>query len=321
MLQWKADYLMYLQICPSLLIKKDRGRPTNPKARPKAYGEVNILNNVPGVELLEEDDGNKDGDDVDEASLSGTDDDLDHAEMVASSDDEDNKIANSDSGSEEDSVVAEDVDSDGSIDDDDSDVSGDADDEEDDEEDEDDEEEDSGTGVNYKVKKRKVSDFDKQLNDADASLRALKRLAKENMEHTSLDSTYGKEGCQICFDSAWIVEKGCRSKSPGFRIPNSDELSIKRVDPAKLEVHVKKRMSKEERLALVRAGREDRGKYQSCYKTEEDGQYEQSAEGTQKTHASCCKEGKGVDMQPGNKHRIRHLHCDRGQRQLRHSLH
>ncbi|CAB4298198.1 unnamed protein product [Prunus armeniaca] len=37
-----------------------------------------------------------------------------------------------------------------------------------------------------------------------------------------------------------------------------------------MQVHVKKRMSKEERLALVRAGREDRGKYQSCYKTEED---------------------------------------------------
>ncbi|CAL8998034.1 unnamed protein product [Prunus brigantina] len=117
MLQRKADYLVYLQICPSLLIKKDRGHPTNPKARPKAYGEVNILNNVPGVELLEEDVGNEDGDDADEASSSGTDDDLDHAEMVASSDDEDNEIANSDSGSEEDFVVAEDVDSDGSIDD------------------------------------------------------------------------------------------------------------------------------------------------------------------------------------------------------------
>lgn len=201
MLQRKADYLVYVQICPSLLIKKDRGRPTNPKARPKAYGEVNVLSNVPGVELLEEDDGNEDGDDADEASLSGTDDDLDHDEMVASSDDEDNQIANSDSGSEEDSVVAEDVDSDGSIDDNDSDVSGDEDDEEDeDDEDEEDEEnesnnndaKDSGTGVkDNKAKKRKVADFDKQLTDADASLRALKRLAKENMEPISLDSTDG----------------------------------------------------------------------------------------------------------------------------------
>lgn len=279
---------LFREICPSLLIKKDRGRPTNPKARPKAYGEVNVLSNVPGVELLEEDDGNEDGDDADEASLSGTDDDLDHDEMVASSDDEDNHIANSDSGSEEDSVVAEDVDSDGSIDDNDSDVSGDEDDEEDeDDEDEEDEEnesnnndaKDSGTGVkDNKAKKRKVADFDKQLTDADASLRALKRLAKENMEHTSLDSTdcflsnedfqrikelKAKKDARFALTQHGLLKKGADSKSPAFKIPNSDELSIKRVDPAKLEVHVKKRMSKEERLALVRAGREDRGKYQA----------------------------------------------------------
>ena len=198
---------MYIQICPSLLIKKDRGRPTNPKAKPKAYGEVSVLSSVPGVELLEEDDGNEDSDDADEHSFSGTDDDdLDRDEMVASSDDDDDQMDNSDSGSEddgieEDAVVAEDEDGDDSIDDTDSDVNGseDDDDDEDEEEEENEEEESdnddaecSGNGVkDNKSKKRKFANFDKQLNHAESSLRALKRLAKENIEPTSLDSADG----------------------------------------------------------------------------------------------------------------------------------
>ena len=33
---------------------KDRGRPDDPKARPKASGEVTVANNVQGAELLDE---------------------------------------------------------------------------------------------------------------------------------------------------------------------------------------------------------------------------------------------------------------------------
>ncbi|XLU31161.1 hypothetical protein S245_067227, partial [Arachis hypogaea] len=45
------------------------------------------------------------------------------------------------------------------------------------------------------------------------------------------------------------------------KVPNSDKLSLKRIDSAMFEVHVKQRRSKEERSALAKAGREDRGKY------------------------------------------------------------
>ncbi|QHO04284.1 uncharacterized protein DS421_13g439150 [Arachis hypogaea] len=45
------------------------------------------------------------------------------------------------------------------------------------------------------------------------------------------------------------------------KVPNSDKLSLKRIDSATFEVHVKQRRSKEERSALAKAGREDRGKY------------------------------------------------------------
>ncbi|KAG0493139.1 hypothetical protein HPP92_006537 [Vanilla planifolia] len=44
------------QICPSFLVKKDRGRPIDSKARRKAFGEVSATNDVPGVELLKQDD-------------------------------------------------------------------------------------------------------------------------------------------------------------------------------------------------------------------------------------------------------------------------
>ncbi|KAG5574053.1 hypothetical protein H5410_063819 [Solanum commersonii] len=65
----------------------------------------------------------------------------------------------------------------------------------------------------------------------------------------------------------------------GFKLPSSDQISTKRVDAAKLEVrclalsqhyssavtiaNIRKKLSKEERLAIIRAGREDRGRYQA----------------------------------------------------------
>ncbi|KAG0446990.1 hypothetical protein HPP92_028544 [Vanilla planifolia] len=43
-------------ICSSFLVKKDQGHPIDSKARPKAFGEVSVANDVPGVELLKQDD-------------------------------------------------------------------------------------------------------------------------------------------------------------------------------------------------------------------------------------------------------------------------
>ncbi|KAG8388333.1 hypothetical protein BUALT_Bualt02G0114800 [Buddleja alternifolia] len=54
---------LFREVCPSLLLKKDRGRAIDPKAKPKAFGEVHVASNVPGVELLEQaDDGDSDED-------------------------------------------------------------------------------------------------------------------------------------------------------------------------------------------------------------------------------------------------------------------
>ncbi|KAL9819496.1 putative SDA1 domain-containing protein [Arabidopsis thaliana] len=45
---------LFREINPLLLVKKDRGRPGGPIARPKKYGEVNVFSNVPNVDLLQE---------------------------------------------------------------------------------------------------------------------------------------------------------------------------------------------------------------------------------------------------------------------------
>lgn len=196
-----------MQVCPSLLVKKDRGRPTDPKARPKAYGEVNVLSNVPGVELLDQDD--EDSDDMDELESSGSGDDHEH-KMVASSNDEDNQESTHDTGSEDDDVeddlVAEGEDGTNSVDDSDDDVSIDDDDEDEEveesgeEEIEDEEMEQTddretkdgeSSLKDSKARKRKLSDFDRQLVAADTSLRALKKFAGTTLVSTSSDSTDG----------------------------------------------------------------------------------------------------------------------------------
>ncbi|XVF02608.1 hypothetical protein REPUB_Repub04eG0189600 [Reevesia pubescens] len=274
---------LFRELCPSLLVKKDRGRPVDPKARPKAYGEVNVLSNVPDIELLEHEDelnGSEDDENSDEAASISSDDGNEN------SDDEKSQYT-ADGRNEDEDIVDEEDDENDSIDEDQSDIS------DEDEEDIDDEdmveteevedEEDyegvtgssrpgdsAGDGENEeqksKARKRKLSDFDGQLIAADTSLRALKRLAEEKMSHASSDSTDG-----ILSDEHFQRIKELKAKKEaktalaqqGFKIPSSDQLSFKRVDPAKLEAHVRLRLSKEERLALVKAGREDRGQYQA----------------------------------------------------------
>ncbi|KAF5443049.1 hypothetical protein F2P56_035643 [Juglans regia] len=277
---------LFREVCPSLLVKKDRGRPTDPKARPKAYGEVDVISNVPGVELLQNDENNAVSD-TDGSTFSDSVDGHDSDGIGAGSDDEENRLCNDIIGSEDDELEAESDDGESSIYYDDSDVGSDDDDEEEDEEEEvhmkaveeNVHEEMNGSdttnpdirdcktgGSESNAKKRNLSDFDGQLLAADASLRALKRLAGVTMGHFPSESTDGilsNEDFQRIKElkeaKMALAQHGLLRKG----IPSSDQLSVKRVDPAKLEAHVRKRLSKEERLALVREGREERGKFQA----------------------------------------------------------
>lgn len=298
---------LFREVCPSLLIKKDRGRPTDPKAKPKAFGETNVASNVPDLELLQHDDddggGSDDGEDSneyglgssseDDKELSAVKEDVDNNDSGGgSSDDEENDGVNDavdiETESENDEV-SEDIDGDDNdgnsikndgdmSDEEDVDADSDSDDVDDDDEMEEEDNDNETGGKESKAQKRKYSDIDQQLNAADTSLRALKRLAAgkrepelpgttddilSNEDFQRIKELKAKKEARIALTQHGLLKKGLDAKSTAFKVPSSDQLSAKRMDPSKLEAFVKKKMSKEEKLALVRAGREERGKYQA----------------------------------------------------------
>lgn len=185
------------QINPSLLVKKDRGRPGGPVAKPKQYGEVNVFSNVPNVELLQESDHESDSDDGDQ-----DDDDME----LPGSDDVEQELIPDDAGTEEEGEEdSDDDDMNNTEDDSDVDASiggdeeedmndsdeGETDSENEELESEDDDGEASAEESGSKGKKRKIVDFDANLLSADTSLRALKRFAEAKSEQPSLDDNDG----------------------------------------------------------------------------------------------------------------------------------
>lgn len=207
-----------MQVCPSLLVKKDRGRPTNPKARPKAFGEVSVASSIPGIELLEQEDNDSD-DDIEEGSVGlsdhddQSDEDVDPGEEDASSEKDGDDASYGESGdssgddceiddacdTDEDNIAqaAEEFsENDDAIDSADATEDDESDGEEEDIDDskmqdnnswaseEDDVDEKESKGI-----KRRISDID--VNAASNSLRALKKLAGAKMEHNSLNMEDG----------------------------------------------------------------------------------------------------------------------------------
>ncbi|KAI6694954.1 hypothetical protein NL676_022664 [Syzygium grande] len=270
---------LFRELCPSMLVKKDRGRPSDPTARPKAYGEVSVASAVPGVELLQNNEDDEDDDSIgsDEEDIDAEDSDdggsvgIDNSvscgsdDENATSDDEETHASTDDNecgdeSLEGDSVHGEDSSSAEDLDE----VSSDEVDEDEDEDDDEDAKADCG-------------DDSEEINAAETSLRALKKLAETKLSQPPSDSADGilsnedfqrikqlkaKKEAKVALTKHGLLGKGVETKS-AFKVPSSDQLSFKRVDPAKLEAHVKQKLSKEERLALVKAGREERGKYQA----------------------------------------------------------
>lgn len=242
---------LFREICPSLLIKKDRGRPTDPKAKPKAFGEVTVPSDVPGAELLLDDDVSN-ASDEDAESIDADISTQGGSESEEEDDDEE-------MGSEEDEVS----------------------DEEEEEEEVDGMSIDSRGSEKRKGQKRKFEDFDEELDGANQSLRALKRLAGARLESEAITeepTTDGilsnedfqrikelkaKKDAKVALANHGILKKSSDPKSTVFKVPTSDQLSLKRVDGYSLEANIRKKMTKEERKALIKAGREDGEKYQS----------------------------------------------------------
>ncbi|MED6217510.1 hypothetical protein PIB30_018320 [Stylosanthes scabra] len=278
---------LFREVNPSLLVKKDRGRPMGPKARPKAYGDVSAATDVPGAELLHivPNDDDRESDDSDDSRGSDFDNDQENDVMSINDDDEDvDDDDNDDNEINSDSKIGESDEDDDLEDMEDELEDSEQDDEEDGEvseqEDDDDDVHTSGddesVGTNSRkkgsAKKRKFADFDDQLLAADTSLRALKKLAG-TVGHAPLPES--TDGILSNEDFKRIKELKAKhearnalaqqglAKLATIKVPNSDELSRKRVDSAMLETRENRRMSKKERLECVKAGREDRGEYRS----------------------------------------------------------
>ncbi|KAL3321407.1 hypothetical protein AABB24_039167 [Solanum stoloniferum] len=278
---------LFREVCPSLLVKKDRGRPTNPKARPKAFGEVSVASSVPGIELLDQEDSD---DDVEEGSVGLSDHDDQSDDDVNPGEEDANCEKDGDDASDNESGDDHEIDDECDSDEDNKSLAAEEFSEDDDaidsasatEDDESDGEEEGIDGdimqdnnswaseeddVDEKVSKgtkRKISDID--VNAASNSLRALKKLAGANMEPNSPNM---EDGILSNEDFKRIKELKAKNDARtvlaqhGFKLPSSDQISTKRVDAAKLEANIRKKLSKEERLAIIRAGREDRGRYQA----------------------------------------------------------
>ncbi|XP_024991766.1 protein SDA1 homolog isoform X2 [Cynara cardunculus var. scolymus] len=232
---------LFREICPSLLIKKDRGRPTDPKAKPKAFDQDEDNSGIGEEDAISDDDiSTHDG---------GSEFNSDDAAQMESEEDESSEDeGDDDSCSDNDNEEVKDIDG-MSID-------------------------SQGT----RGQKRKFVDFDGELDAASQSLRALKRLAGPKLETDASDSTDGilsnedfqrikelktKKDAKLALAHHGLLKKASDPKSTVFKIPTSDQLSLKRVDGVTLEANIRKKMTKEERKALIKAGREDTGKYQA----------------------------------------------------------
>lgn len=196
-------------------MKKDRGRPSNPKARPKAFGEKDIATDIPDVELLQFQD------ESDEEIAFDTGDEMDYT-----NEDEEDVDGGEEDGDQEEGEKTDDEDVEGHVDDFgtdselevsddglDTDHSDDGDEEGNDSEEEvteeDNKESDDGEDVEEEAvgefdgrnddeamegtlnRKRKLLDQSDNLNASDASLRALKRLAAEKLGYISTEPADG----------------------------------------------------------------------------------------------------------------------------------
>ncbi|KAJ4816054.1 Protein SDA1-like protein [Rhynchospora pubera] len=255
---------LFREICPSLLVKKDRGRPMNPNARPKAYGEAIVVSDVPGLELLgahisdhddeiDEEGGDHFGDVDGENSADGRDED-DVATAASEEQEEEEGHSNDES---EDNLVSSGSDDNELLDDDDEDE------DDSDNDDEDDFDNEGGHELQEKERsnsgeKRKFDEYIGKINAADVSLRALKQLAvaKANAPEEA-DPILSNE------DFKRIKEIKAKKQAEEVLVQhgvgriNTD----KPLNPAKLEVHVRRKLTKEEKLELARAAREEREPY------------------------------------------------------------
>ncbi|KAJ4780105.1 Protein SDA1-like protein [Rhynchospora pubera] len=249
---------LFREICPSLLSKQDRGRPMNPNARPKSYGETIVTSVVPGMEFLQGAVISDDEDDDDGGGAAATaeidaedDNDFGNVDGKNNADGHDKDDA-ANAPSEEEQEEEERNGSDASEGDFDS--SGIDDDELSDEDDNNGGHDLQENERSDRGEKRKLDEYIGKINAADANLRALKKLvmakAKAPEEADPILSNEDFKRIKEIMAEEALAQHRVRRINPD-----------KPLNPAKLEVHVRRKLTKEEKLELARAAREERGPY------------------------------------------------------------
>ncbi|KAG0448805.1 hypothetical protein HPP92_027653 [Vanilla planifolia] len=115
-------------------------------------------------------------------------------------------------------------------------------------------------------KKRKLGNFVECLNAVDATLRSLKRLVVIKATEVSTDEAYGivsnedfqhikelkaNKEAKKALSQHGLLRKNEGYKAATSKIPSSEKLRAKRLNPVKLEAHVRSKLSKWEREALI----------------------------------------------------------------------
>lgn len=288
---------IFRQVFPLLLEKKDRGKNADLLAKPKAFGEKLVSSSVPGIELLACNDrelldsSHSEG----EGSKSDSDDDCNDTAKEVS------ELVSSFNGDEEDEEEEKEADSDSDAETFGSERSSDYTQETDSEEDSDDEEahlEDVGTedckrGVSNRNLKRKNNEEEEPASkrvkssgldgkSANCSLRELKKIfGNRSQDDSNLQLESRQDGDGILSDSDFQhikrlqAKKAARNalanagmgkskkKEEDVKIPSSEHIHERRVNPAMLEAKIRRRREKEERLVSVRFGQEEREAFKS----------------------------------------------------------
>lgn len=284
---------IFRQVFPSLLEKKDRGKGADLLTKPKAFGEKLVPSSVPGIELLACNDNETLDDSHSECEglASDSDDDCDdNAKEVnefgsSSNDDEDEEEGEGDDGDSDCQSFATDNSQEGESE------------AFDDEVVSSDEQEGLETenceGLSKGSLKRKsneeVQPMSKRVKldgevggSSNCSLRELKKLLVNQSQgdgNLQIESRLEDDGILSDSDFQRIkklqAKKFAREalanvgigkskkKEEHFKIPSSEHIHERRVNPAMLEAKIRSRREKEERLASVRAGQEERQAYKS----------------------------------------------------------
>eukprot|EP01018_Ginkgo_biloba_P024443 Gb_20290 [translate_table: standard] len=252
---------IFRQICPLLLDKKDRGRAADTKARPKAFGEKHVASDVTGAELLLADDvasndsSSDDEDSADDSTLEPSSiSDSDHL----SEDPEEERIGDESEGASGKTDTDFDTDDEEAASEEDEgytehewvgvskeELSG-------HEEIRSDKDEDT---QKTETKKRKLDGLNTQKDISQQSLRALKRIAADKVVTSSIIGSEGlddgilsnedfqrirelqaKKAAKKALTEHGMGKSGSTAKGMSVRIPSSEQLSERRVNPAMLEV-------------------------------------------------------------------------------------